>query len=202
VRAPAVAQQRPTQAAIDQAATAAVAAAVLPPSASEEVTFRPIPPKPSLFMEPAAPAPAVPETPAVFIPPQPERVENRGPRMPRIDELPIPAQNAIRASRGEQIEELPEKRHMTLLQRLAAVGLGRREGDTAPPAPRRRRSPATAAAAGWARASSHHCSKHNHSRHCSRSCKIVRLLRCLICQAGSAARARARAASTGAQTRR
>ena len=134
-RAPAVAQQRPLQAAIDQAATAAVAAAVLPPSAIEEVTFRPIPPKPSLFMEPAAPAPAAPETPAVFIPPQPERVENRGPRMPRIDELPMPAQNAIRASRGEHAEELPEKRHMTLLQRLAAVGLGRRDGEAAPPAP-------------------------------------------------------------------
>ena len=135
VRAP-VAQQRPSQAALDQAATAAVAAAVLSPSAIEEVTFRPIPPKPSLFMEPAAPAPAAPETPAAFIPPQAERVENRGPRMPRIDELPMPAQNAIRASRGEHIEELPEKRHMTLLQRLAAVGLGRRDGDDkAPQAP-------------------------------------------------------------------
>jgi cell division protein FtsZ len=133
-RAPAVAQ-RSSQQTIDQAATAAVAAAVLPPSATEEVTFRPIPPKPSLFMEPAASALAAPETPAVFIPPQPERIENRGPRMPRIDELPMPAQNEIRASRGEQTEEPPEKRHMTLLQRLAAVGLGRRDGDTAPPAP-------------------------------------------------------------------
>jgi cell division protein FtsZ len=105
------------------------------------VTFRPIPPKPSLFMEPAAPAPAALETPAVFIPPQPERVENRGPRMPRIDELPMPAQNEIRQQRGELSEELPEKRHMTLLQRLAAVGLGRREGDDrapqAPPQPAR-----------------------------------------------------------------
>jgi cell division protein FtsZ len=135
-RTPATAQQRPSQAAIDQAATAAVAAAVLSPSAMEEVTFRPIPPKPSLFMEPATPAPTAPETPAVFIPPQPERVENRGPRMPRIDELPMPAQNEIRAQRGELTEELPEKRHMTLLQRLAAVGLGRREGDDkAPQAP-------------------------------------------------------------------
>src|SRR5258706_4197398 len=59
-RAPAVAQQRSSQMAIDQAATAAVAAAVFPPSPMEEVTFRPIPPKPSLFMEPAAPAPAAP----------------------------------------------------------------------------------------------------------------------------------------------
>jgi len=76
----------------------------------------------------------------VFIPPQPERVEARAPRMPRIDELPLPAQNAIRAHRGElPADELPEKRHMTLLQRLASVGLGRRDGEEkttqAPPLP-------------------------------------------------------------------
>ena len=52
----------------------------------------------------------------------------RAPRMPRIDELPIPAQNEIRARRGElPQEEHPEKRRMSLLQRLASVGLGRRE---------------------------------------------------------------------------
>jgi cell division protein FtsZ len=52
----------------------------------------------------------------------------RAPRMPRIDELPVPAQNEIRARRGELApEEHPEKRRMSLLQRLAAVGLGRRE---------------------------------------------------------------------------
>jgi cell division protein FtsZ len=136
VRAPAVSTAtRASQTTIDQTATAAVAAAVLPPSAVEDVTIRPIPPKPSLFVEPAAPAPVAPETPAVFIPPEPERAEARGPRMPRIDELPMPAQNAIRQQRGELApEELPEKRHMSLLQRLAAVGLGRREGEerTAP----------------------------------------------------------------------
>ena len=48
--------------------------------------------------------------------------------MPRIDELPMPAQNEIRAQqRGEAEEAGPEKQRMTLLQRLAAVGLGRRE---------------------------------------------------------------------------
>jgi len=57
--------------------------------------------------------------------------------MPRVDELPLPAQNAIRAQRGELQEEHPEKRQMTLLQRLAAVGLGRRDGEekAPPPAP-------------------------------------------------------------------
>jgi cell division protein FtsZ len=48
--------------------------------------------------------------------------------MPRIDELPLPAQNELRAQRGEvPAEEHPEKRRMSLLQRLATVGLGRRE---------------------------------------------------------------------------
>ena len=51
----------------------------------------------------------------------------RTPRMPRIDELPIPAQNEIRAQRGEFVQaEHPVKR-MSLLQRLASVGLGRRD---------------------------------------------------------------------------
>jgi cell division protein FtsZ len=135
-RASAAMVQKPAQTTVEQAATAAVAAAVLPPSALEDVTIRPIPPKPSLFMEPQAAQPAQPETPAVFIPPEPERTDVRMPRMPRIDELPIPAQNVIRAQRGELAEDLPEKRHMSLLQRLAAVGLGRREGDEkTPPVP-------------------------------------------------------------------
>jgi cell division protein FtsZ len=73
--------------------------------------------------------------PKAFIPPQPERPANRGaPRMPRIEELPIPAQNEIRAQRGEVSEENPEKRRLSLLQRLAAVGLGRRDNEDAPPA--------------------------------------------------------------------
>jgi cell division protein FtsZ len=114
----------------EQAATAAVAAAVLPPSAIDEVTIRAMPPKPSLFMEPghdhAAPLPAW-EAPRTFIPPQAERVPTR-PRMPRIEDLPLPAQREIRARRGELPDsEHPEKRRMSLLKRLAAVGLGRRE---------------------------------------------------------------------------
>jgi cell division protein FtsZ len=111
------------QAAIESVATAAVAAAL------EDVTIRPIPPKPSLF-EPTTNEPPVaePDVPKVFIPPQPERPVVRAPRMPRIDELPIPAQNELRARRGEPVETEPvEKRRMSLLQRLAAVGLGRRE---------------------------------------------------------------------------
>ena len=60
------------------------------------------------------------------------------PRMPRIDELPLPAQNEMRAQRGELADEdHPEKRRMSLMQRLASVGLGRKpEEAEAPPAPR------------------------------------------------------------------
>jgi cell division protein FtsZ len=62
--------------------------------------------------------------------------------MPRIDELPIPAQNEIRAQRGElPPEQHPEKRRMSLLQRLASVGLGRHDEEEPPPPPAVRRAP-------------------------------------------------------------
>jgi cell division protein FtsZ len=133
---------------IEQAATAAVAAAVLSPQAFDEVTIRSMPPKPSLFVEPqpAAPAaPQAPEQPAAFIPPQAERVMQR-PRMPRIEDLPMPAQREIRAQRGELPDDPhhPEKQRVSLLQRLASVGLGRRsdDQDVAEEAPAIRQRPA------------------------------------------------------------
>jgi cell division protein FtsZ len=111
-----------------ESAKAAMAAAILPQSPGPEVTIRPLGPKPSLFIDPAT-QPALPEVsePEAFIPPQPERVSPRGMRMPRIEELPPQAQKEIRARRGELSEEHPEKRRTSLLQRLAAVGLGRRD---------------------------------------------------------------------------
>jgi len=111
---------------VESAAHAAVAAAVLPMTAIEEVTIRPIQPKPSLFPDPSPhPTEAAYEQPANFIPPAAER-PLRQQRMPRIDELPLPAQREIQARRGElPPEEHPEKRRMSLLQRLASVGLGR-----------------------------------------------------------------------------
>ena len=111
-------------------------------AAVEEVTIRPIAPRPTLFVDPADPvveaaAPAEPERP--FIPPQAERPATRAPRMPRIDELPMPAQNQIRARHADSAEAAaPQKPRVGLLQRLASVGLGRREEEEAParPAPR------------------------------------------------------------------
>jgi cell division protein FtsZ len=120
-----------TSEAIENAAKAAVAAAVLP--MMEDVTIRPIPPKPSLFPEQAAAHVEPPPAPRAFIPPAPERTLNRPRRMPGIEELPRPAQAELRAKRGEQPEpEHPAKQKVGLLRRLAAVGLGRREDEEEP----------------------------------------------------------------------
>ena len=121
---------------VGAAATAAVAAAVLPSSQSgEDVTIRPIArSKPSLLLDQGPNQQPEQPAPAAFIPPAPEPMPSR-PRMPRFEDLPVPAQNQIRAQRGEApAAESPDKRRMTLLQRLASVGLGRREDDagTAP----------------------------------------------------------------------
>src|SRR5581483_1257699 len=144
VAAPAAAQATPVappappalpRHSIEHAATAAVAAALAQPATSDDVTIRPITPKPARFVEPVMADPAPQETPKAFIPPQPERVV-RAPRMPRVEELPIPAQNQIRASQGETADSGPEKQRMSLLQRLAQVGLGRRDATEATEGPR------------------------------------------------------------------
>jgi cell division protein FtsZ len=137
-RAPAPPPAAANAAAIESAAHAAVAAALLPPAGMDDVSIRPMPMKPSLFEPaPAESAQAEPPMPKTFIPPAPDRPAMRTPRMPRIDELPLPAQNEIKAQRGELGEDHPEKRRMSLMQRLASVGLGRRgEEAEAPRAPR------------------------------------------------------------------
>jgi cell division protein FtsZ len=101
-------------------------------TAIDDVTIRPLPPRPSFFepMHDDEPAEEHAEEPArPFLPPRPERAGVvRAPRMPRVEELPMPAQNEIRASRGEATEQQAlERKRMSLLQRLAQVGLGRRE---------------------------------------------------------------------------
>jgi cell division protein FtsZ len=112
-----------------ESAKAAVAAAVLPINAADDVTIRPIHPKPSLFLDPTAAEPHPQETPpaGAFIPPQPDRTGRTGRTMPRLEDLPMPGQNELRAKRGEGPADHPEKRRMGLLQRLASVGLGRRD---------------------------------------------------------------------------
>ncbi len=114
---------------LDQAATAAVAAAL---GDGDGVSIRPMPPKPG-FVDPSDNTAQLTEAamPKAFIPPQPERPMSRTTtRMPTFEELPLPGQAQYRARHGGAPDtEHPEKRRMTLLQRLAAVGLGRREDE-------------------------------------------------------------------------
>jgi cell division protein FtsZ len=95
---------------------------------ADDVTIRPLA-RPAFFEEPEEEFMEEPiEDPGAFIPPAPERAA-RGPRMPRVDELPIPVQNQILQRDGSfaTSDNHPEKKRATLLQRLAAVGLGRRD---------------------------------------------------------------------------
>jgi cell division protein FtsZ len=136
---------------IERAALAAIAAAVAPesmqPASYGDVTVRPIAQKPSLFpdhdvkkLEAQEPA-----TPEAFIPQAAERAPLRAPRMPKFEDLPMPAQAEIRQARGETEEEQhPQKVRMSLLQRLANVGLGRRDEETEPPIAARASGPAMA----------------------------------------------------------
>ena len=109
------------------------------PAAIDDVTIQPMPPKPSLFPEPAAERTGAQEaTPDKgFIPPPPQR-PLRAPRMPRIEDLPLPAQAELRARR-ERAEGTAERRP-SLLQRIASVGLGRRS-DAEPARPATRPAP-------------------------------------------------------------
>jgi cell division protein FtsZ len=122
-------------AAVETVGTAAVAAAL------EDVTIRTIPPKPSLYEAPAKPAVAEPAPPKAFIPPAAERPGLRpSPRMPHIDEFPIPAQNAIRAkqaeAQGADAGEAGDRPRMSLLKRLASLGRHEGEEQAERPAPR------------------------------------------------------------------
>lgn len=136
---------------VERAALAAIAAAVsevpqapAPMQTYGDVTVRPIAQKPTLFPEPEQAPLAMhePMTPETFIPPQAERAPARAPRMPRLDELPMPAQAELRQARGEVEEETPQKTRLSLLQRLANVGLGRRDEETEAPIAARTAGPA------------------------------------------------------------
>jgi cell division protein FtsZ len=140
---------------VERAALAAIAAAVAPeaphataplqPAAYGDVMVRPIAQKPSLFRDPEIVAAPVQESapPETFIPQAAERAPARAPRMPKFEDLPMPAQNEIRQARGDaEEEEHPQKARMSLLQRLANVGLGRRDEESEPPIAARASGPA------------------------------------------------------------
>jgi cell division protein FtsZ len=156
--APAAAPQRTPSNTVERAALEAIAAAVAPdpmqvvvqppvqPASYGDVTVRPIAQKPPLFPEKdtsrvEAHEPAPQDT---FIPQAAERPPLRAPRMPKFEDLPMPAQNEIRQARGEYEDDHPQKAKMSLLQRLANVGLGRRDDETEPPISARGSGPAMA----------------------------------------------------------
>ncbi|MGF6426284.1 MULTISPECIES: cell division protein FtsZ [Bradyrhizobium] len=149
---PAAPQGRP---AVERAALAAIAAAVAPDSAPAaqapmqpasygDVTVRPIAQKPSLFPdhEAARAEQHEPMPPETFIPQAAERSPVRAPRMPKFEDLPMPAQAEIRQASGDGEVEHPQKTRLSLLQRLANVGLGRRDEETEPPIAARASGPA------------------------------------------------------------
>jgi len=143
---------------IERAALAAIAAAVAPdahqaaapapqqPASYGDVTVRSIAQKPTLFPDHEVARATVQESapPETFIPPPAERAPLRPPRMPKFEDLPMPAQNEIRQARGETDDEHPQKARLSLLQRLANVGLGRRDEETEPPIAARASGPAMA----------------------------------------------------------
>jgi len=76
-----------------------------------------------------------------FVPAAPDSPVVRPQRMPQIDDLPLPAQNQIRAHRGEVAAEThPEAKRRSLLERLASFGISRQEGAATAPAPRDRQA--------------------------------------------------------------
>ncbi|CAN7751152.1 cell division protein FtsZ [Bradyrhizobium sp. LjRoot220] len=147
----------------ERAALAAIAAAVAPevPQAQApqaqgplqsgsygDVTVRPIAQKPTLFPDHKEQVRAELEEliapPETFIPQAAERPPTRSPRMPKFEDLPMPAQAEIRQARGETEEDQPQKTRLSLLQRLANVGLGRRDEESEPPISARASGPAMA----------------------------------------------------------
>ncbi len=107
------------------------------PVIRDEVVLTPTQPKQAATFEPGPRPEPVQEASAApsaapFIPPQAERAM-RPTRMPRVEELPVPAQNQIRASRGEDATAAgQDHKRMTLLQRLATVGFGGKRDEAAP----------------------------------------------------------------------
>jgi cell division protein FtsZ len=89
-------------------------------------------PRASFFAQPVAEAPRAPvaEEPApmeTFIPPAPERII-RPQRLPAMEDLPRPAQ-ALMQNRQEAMPAAPppqDQKRMTLMQRLAQAGFGRK----------------------------------------------------------------------------
>ncbi|KQP18876.1 cell division protein FtsZ [Methylobacterium sp. Leaf100] len=118
------------------------------PVIRDEVVLTQTQPRAAMAYEPAPlplPEPAPLQAAGPFVPPRPAVAVARAPRMPQIQDLPMPAQAQLRASRGEEpAEPAADTKRMTLLRRLATVGFGgRREEAEAAPVPVPVRAPAS-----------------------------------------------------------
>jgi cell division protein FtsZ len=84
-----------------------------------------------------------------FVPGPPDSPFVRPQRMPQIEDLPLPAQNQIRARRGELgADAHPETKRRSLLERLASFGISRQEEAAAGRVPRERQASARQPAQG------------------------------------------------------
>ena len=99
-----------------------------------DVTLQQLQPRAAFFQEAIVEEQQAYAEPANhFIPPMPERAIIRQQRLPSIEDLPQPGQQLVRAQQHapEQVQQHQphpvESKRMTLMQRLAAVGLGRRD---------------------------------------------------------------------------
>jgi cell division protein FtsZ len=128
-------------------------AAAQPTARDPGVTIAPMPPQPAVSYAEAeldhefdlVPQPAdvvEPAQPQHFIPPAAEAPAST--RMPRVEDFPMVAQREIQAQRGEEPHAEEDRGPMSLLRRLAHVGLGRREEEAAaaPQPPQARTAPA------------------------------------------------------------
>jgi cell division protein FtsZ len=109
-------------------------------AAIEDVTIRQAAPKQAVMEQPLHDEMQPEEDHGVeqpFIPPHAERPASRAPRMPQIEDLPMPVQQQLRANReqAEAAAGAPDKKRMTLLQRLANGLSGVKEEGHAPHAP-------------------------------------------------------------------
>jgi cell division protein FtsZ len=140
----AAAAMRPAQAPAPAIETARVAPVAEPAPAAQlaqDIRIEPVQPRPVMAAAPA-PEPASHAEPSLhlddsFIPPMPERAVIRPTRMPRVEDLPAPGQVQLAAHRGAQTAPQPpnsvEQKRMSLMQRLASVGFGRKEEEAAEP---------------------------------------------------------------------
>jgi cell division protein FtsZ len=118
---------------IDDQMTAAIAAEIERPSEPADISFTPFDPGPISYTHAELETePTPPEDPEhvvadePFIPPEPA---NPPKKMPRVEDFPAVAQRQLEArKRGDEASD-EDRGPMSLLRRLASVGLGRRDDD-------------------------------------------------------------------------